>query len=85
MIYPFMGRGDINNGNYNDLTESGCYNIKENVINGPNTYWGTLVVFKCGNNIIQTFYTNVNDTPIYIRKGNISILANLEWKVISLT
>lgn len=80
-----MFRGSLNNNDYNNLTESGYYKIEDNVINGPNTYWGTLVVFNDGYQITQKFYTNINNNPIYIRRGGISILGSLEWRVISIT
>ncbi|MCS2905935.1 hypothetical protein NXX58_16395 [Phocaeicola vulgatus] len=45
-LFPFMFRGIMTNRSYNDLIETGYYKIQDNMIDGPSTYWGTLVVFN---------------------------------------
>ena len=44
-LFPFMFRGIMTNRSYNDLIETGYYKIQDNMIDGPSTYWGTLVLF----------------------------------------
>ncbi len=38
------------------MIEAGFYKIQNNMIDGPNTYWGTLVVFNDSAHITQVFY-----------------------------
>ena len=40
-LYPFMYKGIVENRSYNDMIEAGFYKIQNNMIDGPNTYWGT--------------------------------------------
>ena len=84
-LYPFMFRGKMGNGSYNDLIETGYYKIQENMIDGPSSYWGTLVVFNDGGQITQVFYPNTDSGYISTRKGVISNFVNSAWRNISFT
>lgn len=80
-----MFRGKMGNGSYNDLIETGYYKIQENMIDGPSSYWGTLVVFNDGGQITQVFYPNTDTGYISTRKGMISNFVNSAWRNISFT
>lgn len=84
-LFPFMFRGIMTNRSYNDLIETGYYNIQDNMIDGPNTYWGTLVVFNDSNQITQVFYPNTDSAEISTRKGNINNFVKSAWRIISFT
>lgn len=55
------------------------------MIDGPSSYWGTLVVFNDGGQITQVFYPNTDTGYIYTRKGVISNFVNSAWRNISFT
>lgn len=84
-LFPFMFRGIMTNRSYNDLIETGYYKIQDNMIDGPSTYWGTLVVFNDSEQITQVFYPNIDSTEISIRKGNINNFVKSAWRIISFT
>lgn len=84
-LYPFMYKGIVENRSYNDMIEAGFYKIQNNMIDGPNTYWGTLVVFNDSAHITQVFYPNVDSAEISTRKGNINNFAKSAWRSISFT
>lgn len=84
-IFPFMFRGIKIDQSYNDLTITGFYKIQERMIDGPNDYWGTLVVFNDGGQITQVFYPNTDSEKIATRKGSIKDFVNSAWRSISLT
>lgn len=84
-LFPFMFRGIITNRSYNDLIETGYYKIQDNMIDGPSTYWGTLVVFNDSDQITQVFYPNIDSTEISTRKGNINNFVKSAWRIISFT
>lgn len=84
-LFPFMFRGIMTNRSYNDLIETGYYKIQDNMIDGPSTYWGTLVVFNDSNQITQVFYPNIDSTEISTRKGNINNFVKSAWRIISFT
>ena len=84
-LFPFMFRGIMTNRSYNDLIETGYYKIQENMIDGPSTYWGTLVVFNDSDQITQVFYPNTDSAEISTRKGNINNFAKSAWRSISFT
>ena len=84
-LFPFMFRGIMTNRSYNDLIETGYYKIQDNMIDGPSTYWGTLVVFNDSDQITQVFYPNVDSTEISTRKGNINNFVKSAWRIISFT
>lgn len=84
-LFPFMFRGIITNRSYNDLIETGYYKIQDNVIDGPSTYWGTLVVFNDSDQITQVLYPNVDSAEISTRKGNINNFVKSAWRIISFT
>lgn len=84
-LFPFMSRGIMTNRSYNDLIETGYYKIQDNMIDGPSTYWGTLVVFNDSDQITQVFYPNVDSTEISTRKGNINNFVKSAWRIISFT
>lgn len=82
----FKFRGVVNNQSYNDLTETGYYKIQNSVTDGPNIYWGTLVVFNDSEQLTQTFYPNTDSSDIIIRKaGKVSDIGKSSWRNISLT
>ena len=84
-LYPFMYKGIVENRSYNDMIEAGFYKIQNNMIDGPNTYWGTLVVFNDSAHITQVFYPNIDSAEISTRKGNINNFAKSAWRSISFT
>ena len=84
-LFPFMFRGIMTNRSYNDLIETGYYKIQDNMIDGPSTYWGTLVVFNDSNQITQVFYPNIDSAEISTRKGSINNFAKSAWRSISFT
>ncbi len=84
-LFPFMFRGIMTNRSYNDLIEAGFYKIENNMIDGPNTYWGTLVVFNDSAHITQVFYPNIDSAEISTRKGSINNFAKSAWRSISFT
>lgn len=84
-LYPFMYKGIVENRSYNDMIEAGFYKIQDNMIDGPNTYWGTLVVFNDNAHITQVFYPNIDSAEISIRKGSINNFAKSAWRSISFT
>ncbi|WP_257233482.1 pyocin knob domain-containing protein [Phocaeicola vulgatus] len=84
-LFPFMFRGIMTNRSYNDLIKTGYYKIQENMIDGPSTYWGTLVVFNDSDQITQVFYPNIDSAEISTRKGNINNFAKSAWRSISFT
>ena len=84
-LYPFMYKGIVENRSYNDMIEAGFYKIQNNMIDGPNTYWGTLVVFNDSAHITQVFYPNIDSTEISTRKGSINNFAKSAWRSISFT
>lgn len=84
-LFPFMFRGIITNRSYNDLNETGYYKIQDNMIDGPSTYWGTLVVFNDSDQITQVFYPNIDSAEISTRKGSINNFAKSAWRSISFT
>ena len=84
-LFPFMLRGIMTNRSYNDLTETGYYKIQDNMIDGPSTYWGTLVVFNDSDQITQVFYPNIDSAKISTRKGNINNFVKSAWRIISFT
>ena len=84
-LFPFMFRGIMTNRSYNDLIETGYYKIQDNMIDGPSTYWGTLVVFNDSDQITQVFYPNIDSTEISTRKGNINNFVKSAWRIISFT
>lgn len=84
-LFPFMFRGTMTNRSYNDLIETGYYKIQDNMIDGPSTYWGTLVVFNDSDQITQVFYPNIDSTEISTRKGNINNFVKSAWRIISFT
>lgn len=84
-LYPFMYKGIVENRSYNDMIEGGFYKIQNNMIDGPNTYWGTLVVFNDSAHITQVFYPNIDSAEISTRKGSINNFAKSAWRSISFT
>ena len=84
-LYPFMYKGIAENRSYNDMIEAGFYKIQNNMIDGPNTYWGTLVVFNDSAHITQVFYPNIDSAEISTRKGSINNFAKSAWRSISFT
>ena len=84
-LYPFMYKGIVENRSYNDMIEAGFYQIQNNMIDGPNTYWGTLVVFNDSAHITQVFYPNIDSAEISTRKGSINNFAKSAWRSISFT
>lgn len=84
-LFPFMFRGIMTNRSYNDLIETGYYKIQDNMIDGPSTYWGTLVVFNDSDQITQVFYPNIDSAEISARKGNINNFVKSAWRIISFT
>ena len=76
-LFPFMFRGIMTNRSYNDLIKTGYYKIQENMIDGPSTYWGTLVVFNDSDQITQVFYPNIDSAEISTRKGNINHILHI--------
>lgn len=84
-LFPFMFRGIMTNRSYNDLNETGYYKIQDNMIDGPSTYWGTLVVFNDSDQITQVFYPNIDSAEISTRKGNINNFVKSAWRIISFT
>ena len=84
-LFPFMFRGIMTNRSYNDLIETGYYKIQDNMIDGPSTYWGILVVFNDSDQITQVFYPNIDSTEISTRKGNINNFVKSAWRIISFT
>ena len=84
-LYPFMYKGIAENRSYNDMIEAGFYKIQNNMIDGPNTYWGTLVVFNDSGQITQVFYPNTDSANISTRKGNINNFVKSAWRIISFT
>lgn len=84
-LFPFMFRGIMTNRSYNDLIKTGYYKIQENMIDGPSTYWGTLVVFNDSDQITQVFYPNTDSAEISTRKGSINNFAKSAWRSISFT
>ena len=84
-LFPFMFRGIMTNRSYNDLIETGYYKIQDNMIDGPSTYWGILVVFNDSDQITQVFYPNVDSVEISTRKGSINNFAKSAWRSISFT
>ncbi|MDB0828538.1 pyocin knob domain-containing protein [Phocaeicola vulgatus] len=84
-LFPFMFRGIMTNRSYNDLIKTGYYKIQENMIDGPSTYWGTLVVFNDSDQITQVFYPNTDSAEISTRKGNINSFVKSAWRIISFT
>ena len=84
-LFPFMFRGIMTNKSYNDLIETGFYKIQENMVDGPNIYWGTLVVFNDSGQITQVFYPNTDSANISTRKGNINNFVDSAWRSISFT
>lgn len=82
----FKYRGEISNKSYNDLLDNGYYKIGDNVIDGPNNYWGTLIVFYTDAAITQLFFPNIDASNIMIRKtGRVSDISNASWRMVSLT
>ena len=84
-LYPFMYKGIVENRSYNDMIEAGFYKIQNNMIVGPNTYWGTLIVFNDSAHITQVFYPNIDSAEISTRKGSINNFAKSAWRSISFT
>ena len=84
-LFPFMFRGIMTNRSYIDLIETGYYKIQDNMIDGPSTYWGTLVVFNDSDQITQVFYPNIDSAEISTRKGSINNFAKSAWRSISFT
>ena len=84
-LYPFMYKGIVENRSYNDMIEAGFYKIQNNMIDGPNTFWGTLVVFNDSAHITQVFYPNIDSAEISTRKGSINNFAKSAWRSISFT
>ena len=84
-LYPFMYKGIVENRSYNDMIEAGFYKIQNNMIDGPNNYWGTLVVFNDSAHITQVFYPNIDSAEISTRKGRINNFAKSAWRSISFT
>ena len=84
-LFPFMFRGIMTNRSYNDLIKTGYYKIQENMIDGPSTYWGTLVVFNDSEQITQVFYPNTDSAEISTRKGYINSFVKSAWRIISFT
>lgn len=84
-LFPFMNRGIKSNQSYNDLTITGYYKIQNGVTDGPNIYWGTLVVFNDSRQLTQIFFPNIDTSDIMTRKGTISDIGNSHWLKISLT
>ena len=84
-LFPFMFRGIMTNRSYNDLIETGYYKIQDNMIDGPSTYLGTLVVFNDSDQITQVFYPNIDSAEISTRKGNINNFVKSAWRIISFT
>lgn len=84
-LFPFMFRGIMTNRSYNDLIETGYYKIQDNMIDGPGTYWGILVVFNDSDQITQVFYPNIDSAEISTRKGSINNFAKSAWRSISFT
>lgn len=84
-LFPFMFRGIMTNRSYNDLIKTGYYKIQDNMIDGPSTYWGTLVVFYDSDQITQVFYPNIDSAEISTRKGSINNFAKSAWRSISFT
>lgn len=84
-LYPFMYKGIVENRSYNDMIEAGFYKIQNNMIDGPDTYWGTLVVFNDSAHITQVFYPNIDSAEISTRKGSINNFAKSAWRSISFT
>ena len=84
-LYPFMYKGIVENRSYNDMIEAVFYKIQKNMIDGPNTYWGTLVVFNDSAHITQVFYPNIDSAEISTRKGSINNFAKSAWRSISFT
>ena len=84
-LYPFMYKGIVENRSYNDMIETGYYKIQDNMIDGPSTYWGTLVVFNDSDQITQVFYPNIDSAEISTRKGNINNFVKSAWRIISFT
>lgn len=84
-LFPFMFRGIMTNRSYNDLIETGYYKIQDNMIDGPSTYWGILVVFNDSDQITQVFYPNIDSAKISTRKGSINNFAKSAWRSISFT
>lgn len=84
-LYPFMYKGIVENRSYNDMIEAGFYQIQNNMIDGPNTYWGTLVVFNDSAHITQVFYPNIDSAEISTRKGSINNFVKSAWRSISFT
>lgn len=84
-LFPFMFRGIMTNRSYNDLIKTGYYKIQDNMIDGPSTYWGTLVVFNDSDQITQVFYPNIDSAEISTRKGNINNFVKSAWRIISFT
>ena len=84
-LFPFMFRGIMTNRSYNDLIETGYYKIQDNMIDGPSTYWGILVVFNDSDQITQVFYPNIDSAEISTRKGSINNFAKSAWRSISFT
>ena len=84
-LYPFMYKGIVENRSYNDMIEAGFYKIQNNMIDGPNTYWGTLVVFNDSAHITQVFYPNIDSAEISTRKGSINNFAKSAWRSLSFT
>ena len=78
-LFPFMFRGIMTNRSYNDLNETGYYKIQDNMIDGPSTYWGTLVVFNDSDQITQVFYPNIDSAEISTRKGSINNFSKSAW------
>ena len=84
-LYPFMYKGIVENRSYNDMIEAVFYKIQKNMIDGPNTYWGTLDVFNDSAHITQVFYPNIDSAEISTRKGSINNFAKSAWRSISFT
>lgn len=84
-LYPFMYKGVAEGRSYNDIIEAGFYKIQDNMIDGPNTFWGTLVVFNDSAHIAQVFYPNIDSAEISTRKGRINNFAKSAWRSISFT
>ena len=80
-----MYKGIVENRSYNDMIEAGFYKIQNNMIDGPNTYWGTLVVFNDSAHITQVVYPNIDSAEISTRKGSINNFAKSAWRSISFT
>ena len=62
------------------MIEAGFYKIQNNMIDGPNTYWGTLVVFNDSAHITQVFYPNIDSAEISTRKGSPKIRKQSQWQ-----